>query len=192
MQSSFPHITYSLSNHLRAYLKRIRISNLVKKACFPRLEGCTPNSTVAFTTPQMNIFYPLNGLADATASPVKGCHANVPSLCFPLTICRHESQPQTRLEKLLRRTWKSIRGKRFIRSSATVPGGVPQHMLRSSMCSTSKPMNQDPRETSSLAYLCSIGLRSTNHQCVKYAYRPPQVQRHVRVETSSESMRIWQ
>lgn len=39
-----------------------------------------------------------------------------------------------------------------------VPGGVPQHMLRSSMCWASRPMNQAPSETSSLAYLCNIGL----------------------------------
>jgi len=40
------------------------------------------------------------------------------------------------------------------------PGGVPQHMLCSSMCSTSSPMNQAPRDTSSLAYLCKIGLHN--------------------------------
>lgn len=40
-----------------------------------------------------------------------------------------------------------------------LPGGVPQHMLLSSMCSTSRPMNQEPRETSSLAYLCNMGLK---------------------------------
>lgn len=40
-----------------------------------------------------------------------------------------------------------------------IPGGVPQHMLRSSMCSTSSPINQEPSETSSLAYLCNMGLK---------------------------------
>lgn len=34
-------------------------------------------------------------------------------------------------------------------------GGVPQHILRSSMWSTSKPMIHDPNETSSLVYLWS-------------------------------------
>ena len=38
------------------------------------------------------------------------------------------------------------------------PGGVPQQKLRSSICSTSKPMNHAPRETSSFAYLCNICL----------------------------------
>jgi len=42
------------------------------------------------------------------------------------------------------------------------PGGVPQHMLRSSMCSTSSPINQAPSDTSSLAYLCSIGLKAND------------------------------
>lgn len=40
----------------------------------------------------------------------------------------------------------------------SLPGGVPQHNLRSSICSTSRPRNQDPSETSSLAYLCSTCL----------------------------------
>jgi hypothetical protein len=39
-----------------------------------------------------------------------------------------------------------------------IPGGVPQHILLSSTCSTSKPMNHDPNETSSFAYLCSTFL----------------------------------
>lgn len=42
----------------------------------------------------------------------------------------------------------------------TLPGGVPQHILRSSMCSTSRPINHEPRDTSSLAYLCNMGLHS--------------------------------
>lgn len=40
------------------------------------------------------------------------------------------------------------------------PGGVPQHILLSSICSTSSPMNHEPNDTSSLAYLWSIGLTS--------------------------------
>jgi len=40
-----------------------------------------------------------------------------------------------------------------------IPGGVPQHMLRSSMSSTSRPINHAPRDTSSLAYLCNMGLQ---------------------------------
>lgn len=40
------------------------------------------------------------------------------------------------------------------------PGGVPQHMFLSSMWLTSKPMNHDPSDTSSFAYLCRIGLRN--------------------------------
>lgn len=40
-----------------------------------------------------------------------------------------------------------------------LPGGVPQQSLLSSTCSTSKPRNQDPSETSSFAYLCSRCLR---------------------------------
>ena len=44
-----------------------------------------------------------------------------------------------------------------------VPGGVPQHILRSSMCSTSRPINHEPRDTSSLAYLCNIGLHQNYH-----------------------------
>lgn len=42
--------------------------------------------------------------------------------------------------------------------SVDVPGWVAQHMERSSMCSTSSPMNQEPSDTSSLAYLCNMGL----------------------------------
>lgn len=38
-------------------------------------------------------------------------------------------------------------------------GGVPQQKLLSSTCSTSKPSIQAPRETSSFAYLCKIGLQ---------------------------------
>lgn len=40
-----------------------------------------------------------------------------------------------------------------------IPGGVPQQRRRSSTCSTSNPMNQDPRDTSSLAYLCRTCLK---------------------------------
>lgn len=40
-----------------------------------------------------------------------------------------------------------------------IPGGVPQQSRRSSTCSTSNPMNQDPRDTSSLAYLCRTCLK---------------------------------
>lgn len=39
---------------------------------------------------------------------------------------------------------------------------MPQHSLRSSMCSTSNPINHDPNETSSLANLCSTCLHN-NH-----------------------------
>lgn len=41
-----------------------------------------------------------------------------------------------------------------------IPGAVPQQRLRSSMCSTSSPINQEPRETSSFAYLWSMCLES--------------------------------
>jgi hypothetical protein len=41
-----------------------------------------------------------------------------------------------------------------------IPGGVPQQRRRSSTCSTSSPMNQDPRDTSSLAYLCRTCLKT--------------------------------
>lgn len=44
---------------------------------------------------------------------------------------------------------------------SNLPGGVPQQSLLSSTCSTSKPINQDPNETSSLAYLCSTCLRQS-------------------------------
>ena len=40
-----------------------------------------------------------------------------------------------------------------------IPGVVPQQRRRSSTCSTSNPMNQDPRDTSSLAYLCRTCLK---------------------------------
>lgn len=36
---------------------------------------------------------------------------------------------------------------------------MPQHILRSSMCSTSRPINHEPSDTSSLAYLCNMGLQ---------------------------------
>lgn len=44
-----------------------------------------------------------------------------------------------------------------------IPGGVPQHIFRSSMCSISRPINQAPSDTSSLAYLCSIALQIAMH-----------------------------
>lgn len=46
------------------------------------------------------------------------------------------------------------------RSCLKIPGGVPQHMLRSSMCSTSRPISHAPSDTSSFAYLCRMGLKS--------------------------------
>lgn len=45
-----------------------------------------------------------------------------------------------------------------------LPGGVPQHSFLSSTCSTSKPTNQDPNETSSLAYLCSTSLKAVDER----------------------------
>ena len=51
-----------------------------------------------------------------------------------------------------------------------IPGGVPQHIVRSSTWSTSKPINHDPRETSSLAYLCSMGLQIEQIVCVLAAW----------------------
>jgi hypothetical protein len=45
-----------------------------------------------------------------------------------------------------------------LRRTRNWPGGVPQHMSLSSMCSTSRPMNHAPSDTSSFAYLCSMGL----------------------------------
>lgn len=50
-------------------------------------------------------------------------------------------------------------GRRECSEIVNLPGGVPQQSLRSSMCSTSSPINQDPKETSSLAYLCRTCLR---------------------------------
>lgn len=38
------------------------------------------------------------------------------------------------------------------------PGGVPQHMFLSSMCSTSRPINHEPSVTSSFAYWCRMCL----------------------------------
>lgn len=43
-----------------------------------------------------------------------------------------------------------------------IPGGVPQHKLRSSICSTSNPINHAPKDTSSFAYRCKIGLKYVN------------------------------
>ena len=40
-----------------------------------------------------------------------------------------------------------------------IPGEVPQQRLRSSICSTSRPINQEPRETSSFTYLWSMCLQ---------------------------------
>lgn len=36
----------------------------------------------------MYILEPLDGLAYATAAPIKGCHTDIAGLPFPLTICR--------------------------------------------------------------------------------------------------------
>lgn len=47
-------------------------------------------------------------------------------------------------------------------SENNLPGGVPQHNLRSSICSTSNPINQAPSETSSFAYLCRTCLVKLN------------------------------
>lgn len=49
-----------------------------------------------------------------------------------------------------------------------IPGGVPQHSLRSSICSTSSPINQDPSETSSFAYLCNTCLAIMKFQDVMF------------------------
>jgi len=57
-------------------------------------------------------------------------------------------------------SWEAPKGHRFKQFSYDIPGGVPQHMFLSSMCSTSRPMNHAPSDTSSLAYLCNIGLQS--------------------------------
>lgn len=48
----------------------------------------------------------------------------------------------------------------------SLPMGVPQQRLLSSICSTSRPMNQDPKETSSFAYLWRSCLKNTLSNCV--------------------------
>lgn len=48
------------------------------------------------------------------------------------------------------------------KSFQDLPGGVPQHNLLSSMCLTSIPINQAPKETSSFAYLCRTCLKHFN------------------------------
>lgn len=60
----------------------------------------------------------------------------------------------TRVTRMCTHTVKDLIDENFKK----LPGGVPQHNLRSSICSASNPMNHEPKETSSLAYLCSTCL----------------------------------
>ena len=46
-----------------------------------------------------------------------------------------------------------------VNEEKSIPGRVRQHILRSSTWLSSSPINQEPRETSSFAYLCKIWLR---------------------------------
>jgi len=67
----------------------------------------------------------------------------------------------------------SGRGNKYAKTegeASGVPGGVPQQSRRSSTCSTSSPMNQDPRDTSSLAYLCRTCLKCLHQFMVNDRY----------------------
>lgn len=119
------------------------------------LDKSTPNCWIPFTAASMYIFDPLNRLAYTTAAPIERCYTDIASLPFPLTICGRtysqsgESRDGKHVKETLLNTLQQNR-----------PGGVPQHMFLSSMWLTSKPMNHDPSDTSSFAYLCRIGLRN--------------------------------
>ena len=118
--------------------------------CVWSSEDCAPESILAFTAATVNLRDPFCRLADAAAAPIKGGNAEVAGLRFPFTICRNNHSVK----------FFEVHGKVILVRTKTSPGGVPQHNLRSSICSTSNPMNQAPKETSSFAYLCSTCLNS--------------------------------
>jgi hypothetical protein len=125
-------------------------------------ESCTPQCIFILATTLVDFNHPLNRPANPAAFPIKWSNTYITRLSLPFTICTYISS-QVIYVMLPKRCTRSMmsRGFSFIycdENQNNIPGGVPQHILLSSTCSTSKPMNHDPNETSSFAYLCSTFL----------------------------------
>lgn len=143
-----------------------------------------PNSRISFTAGGVDALHSLHGFAYSTALPIIRRHAHIPLFCLPLAIyilllflkffnkffrtfslllCvylsnifiyiyisihRLPSHNETKIHVTLSKNKQKLQ----------VPGGVPQHMEWSSTCSTSRPMNHEPNDTSSFANRCKMGL----------------------------------
>ena len=144
------------------------------------LERGVPQRLLAFGALIVDFPDPPLGVAYAAAPPVEWRGANVPRLSFPFAICNWRQVNVCDSMKTLctlkyfqhynfrkQLKWSSLIDdglmiKQYkvgqVWSNGSLPGGVPQQSLLSSICSTSNPMNQEPNETSSFIYLCRICL----------------------------------
>lgn len=146
---------------------------------FRKSEGSSPQSVILFPALLMNFFHSLHWLAYPTALPIKWSNASIPCLCFQLTICIHRLHKTYNIRRSFENSAFSILSSICVWSDMNsnfrlvswlmmyvltrgIPSSVGQHMLWSSICSTSRPMNHAPSETSSFAYLCNICLQSHN------------------------------
>lgn len=166
-----------------------------------RLERSGPERLFALPAFVVHSLDVLHGVAYAAASPVEWGRTGVPRLGFPLAICGQVTDTWFEVSNLVCAQSLSLTDYRlffitcFINSSAEntvnswliwalnlnpfrqelkrgLPGGVPQQRRRSSICSTSNPMNQAPKETSSLTYLCNTCLTMIELSKTVWVYAP--------------------
>ena len=121
----------------------------------------TPKSCGSLSARCVDFFHSLHRITNSTAMPVKRRHANIPFLCFPFAICTCIISIfiYCFMHDYLNKNKKETNNEDYWKIYVCIPGGVPQHMDRSSTCSTSRPKNHAPSETSSLAYRCKMGLQ---------------------------------
>jgi hypothetical protein len=120
--------------------------------------GDVPDGSFAFAAGPVDVSHPFHRLAHAAAGPVERRHAHVPGSLLPLAVYPHQRRRKIGRTRLTTNNNVLQREKKLC-SVDDRPGGVAQHMLRSSTCSTSSPSSHAPRDTSSFANLCSTGLR---------------------------------
>lgn len=115
-------------------------------------EICFPYRIFTLATSLMHFTHSLRWLTNAAATPVKWRATYIPCLCLPFTIWKHYVYKAAIVNVCIRIFHYTGM------CDWILPGGVPQHRLLSSICSTSRPMNHDPNDTSSFANRWSICL----------------------------------
>lgn len=132
-----------------------------------------PNCSITFSTTLMYFKHSINRFAYSTTAPIERCCTRVSCLTFPLTICTHTmTKIKLPISIAILLIWcyyvmSNVYMQDLVFLFLVLPKGVPQQRLLSSICSTSRPMNQDPKETSSFAYLCSSCLQKKKKDMVR-------------------------